>query len=113
MTTCFVAGIVKGLVEHNDPLRHFASFGGYGHHACAAIAAGLVDVDDSRPCERVKINDAGREYYKAKTLICSLIHALTSGTNRKIFGLLPGEINEPAKRHGMLRCACAIRWSAR
>ena len=68
MTTCFVAGIIKGLVEHNDPLRHFASFGGYGHHACAAIAAGLVDVDDSRPCERVKINDAGREYYKAKNL---------------------------------------------
>ena len=67
MTTCFVAGIVKGLVEHNDPLRHFASLGGYGHHACAAIAAGLVDADDSRR-ERVKINDAGREYYKAKNL---------------------------------------------
>lgn len=57
-TTCFVAGIVKGLVECDDATRHFGALTAFAHHMDQAVAAGLVDDDGF-------ITTAGRAWYDA------------------------------------------------
>lgn len=58
MTTCFVAGIVKGLVEHGDATRHFGSLIGFEAHMQQAIKDGVVNADES-------LTDAGKAWYSA------------------------------------------------
>lgn len=59
--SCFVAGIVKGLIEHNDPYRHFGSLGAYLWHLADAQESGYVDALG-------QVTDAGREWYKSAGL---------------------------------------------
>lgn len=42
MTTCFIAGIVKGLVEKNDPYRHFGSLLNFKGHEDTAVSCGVI-----------------------------------------------------------------------
>jgi hypothetical protein len=56
MSTCFVAGIVKGLVEADDPTRHFASLMAFKSHCNDAKKCGVVSED-------LKVTDKGREWY--------------------------------------------------
>lgn len=63
VTTCFVAGIVKGLIEHGDPYRHFGSLLGYKSHLHKAIAAGVVNADES-----LGITELGKKWYAAANL---------------------------------------------
>lgn len=59
MSTCFVAGIIKGVLEHGDPYRHFGSLMGYREHLKHAVVAGLVvEVGN-----KVQVTTAGRNYY--------------------------------------------------
>jgi hypothetical protein len=60
-TSCFVAGIVKGLIEHGDPYKHFGSLGGYLWHLADAQASGHVDALG-------QVTDAGREWYRSSNL---------------------------------------------
>ena len=60
-TSCFVAGIVKGLIEHDDPYKHFGSLGGYLWHLADAQASGYVDALG-------QVTDAGREWYRSSDL---------------------------------------------
>jgi hypothetical protein len=48
--SCFVAGIVKGLVESGDPFAHFGSLIAFDVHARDALRCGVVegDIDDLR-----------------------------------------------------------------
>jgi hypothetical protein len=48
--SCFVAGIVKGLVESGDPFAHFGSLMAFDVHARDALRCGVVegDIDDLR-----------------------------------------------------------------
>jgi hypothetical protein len=61
MGTCYVAGIVKGLVERGDATRHFGSLIGFTAHLHQAIADGVVDATGS-------VTDAGRAWYAAEKL---------------------------------------------
>lgn len=56
MSTCFVAGIVKGLVEADDPTRHFASLMAFKSHCNDAKKCGVVTED-------MKVTDEGRKWY--------------------------------------------------
>jgi len=61
MSSCFVAGIVKGLVERDDPYRHFGSLLGFQYHLRQAIDAGLVT-------EYVAVTESGKDWYKNQKL---------------------------------------------
>lgn len=63
---CFVAGIVKGLVERNDPYAHFGSLMAFQGHKANAINAGYVVADTSNEPWRDKllVTPKGRQYYK-------------------------------------------------
>ena len=56
MSICFVAGIVKGIIEADDPRRHFGSLGAFSHHCDEAKKCGVVTED-------MKVTDKGREWY--------------------------------------------------
>ena len=56
MSSSFVAGIVKGIIEADDPRRHFGSLMAFSHHAEEAKKCGLVSED-------LKVTDKGREWY--------------------------------------------------
>jgi hypothetical protein len=56
---CFVAGIVKGLIEHNDKYRHFGSFLAFNTHMRNAVQCGVVDGNES-------VTEKGREWYEQK-----------------------------------------------
>ncbi len=57
MSTCFVAGIVKGIIEADDPRRHFGSLMAFSHHAEEAKKCGVVSED-------LKVTDKGRKWYE-------------------------------------------------
>lgn len=57
MSTCFVAGIVKGLIESDDPRRHFASLLAFSHHMEVAKQRGVVD-------DSMRVTAKGREWYE-------------------------------------------------
>jgi hypothetical protein len=59
--TCFVAGIVKGIVEHDDATRHFGSLMAFQGHLSDAVAAGVVTFTK-------KVTDLGHRYYTAANL---------------------------------------------
>lgn len=65
MTTCFVAGIVKGLVEANDPTRHFGSLLALQSHIEDAKSCGMVHDDG---CGKVTITEKGRQWYTEKKM---------------------------------------------
>ena len=56
MSICFVAGIVKGIIEADDPRRHFGSLLSFTHHAEEAKKFGFVTED-------LKVTDKGRKWY--------------------------------------------------
>jgi len=56
MSTCFVAGIVKGIIEADDPTRHFASLMAFKSHCNDAKKCGFITGD-------LKVTDKGREWY--------------------------------------------------
>ena len=56
MSTCFVAGIVKGIIEADDPRRHFGSLMSFRHHCNEAKKCGFVTGD-------LKVTDKGRKWY--------------------------------------------------
>lgn len=61
---CFVAGIVKGLVEQDDPHAHFGSLLGYCPYARWAHRLQLVT--GSPPWfDDIKLTDLGRRAYEA------------------------------------------------
>lgn len=64
MSTCFVAGIVKGLIENNDATRHFGSLIGFQSHLAKARACGVVEGDGSD----VRVTEKGREWYEQKRM---------------------------------------------
>lgn len=67
--TCFTAGIVKGLVEHNDPYRHFGSIAGFMFHAKVAIDLGYVSVvSDEDGINRFTVTKEGMSYYTSMCL---------------------------------------------
>lgn len=57
MSTCFVAGIVKGLIEADDRYRHFGSTIGFRSHWYAAKQCGVVSEDS-------QVTAKGREWYE-------------------------------------------------
>ncbi len=57
MSTCFVAGIVKGLIEADDRYRHFGSTIGFQSHWSAAKQCGVVSEDR-------RVTAKGREWYE-------------------------------------------------
>ena len=61
MITCYVAGIVKGLVEHDDAYRHFGSLLSFEHHFQEAAKCGFVDSDRN-------LTEKGREWYDKSNL---------------------------------------------
>jgi hypothetical protein len=78
--SCFVAGIVKGLIEANDPFLHFGSLMAFDTHARDALRCGVVEgnFDDLRITEygRTAYNtwgiasEKGRSYmWKRKSFI--------------------------------------------
>lgn len=64
---CFVAAIVKGLVEHNDARRHFGSLLDFSSHMEKARKLGVVVGEG----EDVSVTEKGREWYEQKKL-CDL-----------------------------------------
>lgn len=64
MSNCFVAGIVKGLVENNDATRHFGSLIGFQLHLATARACGVVEGDG----RDVRVTEKGREWYDQKRM---------------------------------------------
>lgn len=64
MTTPHIAGLIKGLKEHDDPFRHFGSLLGYFHHLAQAIELGLIFGD----LPRESLTEAGERYYADKKL---------------------------------------------
>ncbi len=61
MTSCFVAGIVKGIVEHNSAVRHFGSTAGFSGHLADAVRAGVVDV-------HLEVTELGKRFYELSNL---------------------------------------------
>jgi len=62
---CFVAAILKGLIEHNDYRRHFGSYLGIRAHLQNAIKLGLVIGDGH---DGVALTDLGSRCYEAWNL---------------------------------------------
>ena len=58
---CFVIGIIKGLVEHKDPTRHFGSTLSFNEHVKTARDKGLVDEDG-------QLTEAGLRFYEKHNL---------------------------------------------
>lgn len=54
-----VAGIVKGLIEHNDKYRHFGSFLAFNMHMRNTVKCGVVD-------ENGAVTEKGRKWYEQK-----------------------------------------------
>lgn len=63
-TTCFTAGIVKGLFERSDARRHFGSLLNFTWHLNVAAANGLLTAVEGKTA----LTDAGRAYYADKRL---------------------------------------------
>lgn len=63
-TTCFTAGIVKGLFERDDARRHFGSLMNHSWHTRVAVEGGLV----MEVKGKLQLTDAGRAYYAEKRL---------------------------------------------
>lgn len=63
--TCFVAGIVKGLVEQNDEYRHFGSLMAFQEHKQNALKAGVVKVKKSKESDRLVVTDLGHRWYES------------------------------------------------
>lgn len=63
-TTCFTAGIVKGLFEREDPHRHFGSLMNFSWHTLVAAQSGLVREVKGK----LQLTDTGRAYYSEKRL---------------------------------------------
>jgi len=57
--SCFVAGIVKGLIENGDPCIHFGSLLAFDTHVRQAVELGVVagDIHD------LKVTDLGHKAY--------------------------------------------------
>lgn len=64
-TTCFVAGIVKGIIERNDGTRHFGSLMNYQGHLYNAKEAGMISVPEKG---RPSITPRGTAWYKALSM---------------------------------------------
>lgn len=64
MSTCFVAGIVKGLIEANDATRHFGSLMGFQTHLAEARDCGVVEGDG----RGVRVTEKGRAWYDEKRM---------------------------------------------
>ena len=60
--SCFVAAIVKGLVEHNDITRHFGSLLALRSHCREAADLGLISWDGEKAWE-AKITPLGIAAY--------------------------------------------------
>jgi len=56
MSSRFVAGIVKGIIEADDPRRHFGSLMAFKSHCNDAKKCGFITGD-------LKVTDKGREWY--------------------------------------------------
>lgn len=72
MSTCFVAAIVKGVIEYNDAGKYFGSFGGIRFHIDQAVADGVIeaypDVDKQLNLHSLKVTDLGRNWYQKMKL---------------------------------------------
>jgi hypothetical protein len=58
--SCFVAGIVKGLVEDGDSFAHFGSLMAFDVHARDAIKCGVVEGD----IDNLRVTKYGKEAYR-------------------------------------------------
>lgn len=57
--SCFVAGIVKGLIESRDAYKHFGSLMAFKSHAKDALKCGVVEGD----ADNLRVTDYGRKAY--------------------------------------------------
>ena len=60
LASCHVAGIVKGMMESNNPCCHFGSLIGFQHHWNQALNHGLVEGTD----ETRVLTEYGRQCYE-------------------------------------------------
>lgn len=58
--TVHVAGIVRGLIEHQDPYRHFGSLGAFKWHLDEAKKLGFVE---DGPDDSLRVTEAGVDFY--------------------------------------------------
>lgn len=63
--SCFIAGIIKGLMEHDDPIQHFGSTISFLHFARDAETLGYVE---NKPDRELILTPKGRQYYEAMSL---------------------------------------------
>lgn len=64
MSTCFVAGIVKGLVETKDATRYFGSLMGFQTHLAEARKCGVVDGAE----HALRVTAKGQAWYEQKRM---------------------------------------------
>jgi hypothetical protein len=64
MSTCFVAGIVKGLIESNDATRHFGSLMAFQEHLAEACECGVITVKG----DKIRVTKKGRAWYDKKRM---------------------------------------------
>jgi hypothetical protein len=85
--SCFVAGIVKGLVEHNDPYRHFGSTLAYLEHLRAAMESGLVELvcEEDLSSTRTKVTVKGLIWYQTHNLAQYPDHSRSYSWNENEF----------------------------
>lgn len=81
--SCFVAGIVKGLVECDDPTEHFGSLLAFHTHARQAAAAGLVIGDHIG----MALTEFGRKAYTLWDL--ASVRGRASSWGRAVYELPP------------------------
>ena len=92
VASCFVAGIVKGLIESGDPYKHFGSLMAFNSHVNDAIKCGVVagGADDPR------ITDFGRKAYFAWDI--SKERGRAYMWRRKSF-ILPSKVDMPHSKN--------------